>query len=142
MAIKMNGEAPFPEIGEGCFLCFPASAIAKLEETYGIGEYFGKIEAGVNEASGKVMIDCLSVGLYRHNAEGKREKVPFDADELQFPISASAAPILDALSLASSGKTYAELYAEAAKRQAEMEAQLASLDKEVADEGEADPTEG
>lgn len=141
MAIKMNGEAPFPQAGEGCFLCFPASAIANLEEIYGVGEYFGRIEAGVNEASGKVMIDCLSVGLFRRNAEGKREKVPFDADELDFPISDSAAPILDALSLASSGKTYAELYEEASKRQAEMEAQLAALDKEAADEGDTDPTE-
>ena len=142
MALKMNGEAPFPQAGEGCFLCFPAGAIAKLEEIYGLGEYFGKIEAGLNDASGKVMIDCLTVGLFVRDAAGKRVKAPFDENELVFPVSDSAGPILDALSLSTSGKTYGELIEAAIKRQAEMEAALNAQDSdEVADEGKADPFE-
>lgn len=141
MTIKMNGEVPFPQAGEGCFICFPHSAIAKLEEIHGVGEYFEKIEMHLNNASSKTMIECLSVGLFRRNAEGKRERVPFDPDEISFPTSDAAVPILDALSLSSSGKTYEELVQAAIERQAAMEAALNGMDEEVADDSETDPSE-
>lgn len=122
MAIKMNGEVPFPEAGEGCFICFSLADIAALEEHYGVGAYYGTIEQNLREGSAATVIRCLKHGLKRRNAEGKRIRVELDVEEMSFPTTEAFMPIMDALSLGAAGQTYQEmleLAIEAQKKAAE-----------------------
>jgi len=122
MAIKMNGEVPFPVAGEGCFICFSLADIAALEEHYGVGAYYGTIEQNLREGSAATVIRCLSHGLKRRNAEGKRVRVEYDAEEMQFPTTDAFMPIMDALSLGAAGLTYEEMIEHAIEAQKKAEA--------------------
>jgi hypothetical protein len=115
MAIKLNGEVPFPQAGEGLFLCFTLRDIAKLEDIYGIGEYYGTIETNLRQGSGGTVMRCLEIGLKMRSPEGKRIQAKYDPDAMSFPASEAFMPIMDALSLGAAGLTYAEMLEQAAK---------------------------
>jgi len=137
MALRNKGEVPFPQMGEGRFLCFNLSDIAELEQVYGIGEYLATIDANLIEGSGSTTLKCLEIGL-KERKDGKRVRVKFDVDDIDFPLTESHSLIMDALCLAIGNMDYAETKAEIERRNKEVSEAAQKLSEEIK-EGEEDP---
>lgn len=138
MALKMNGEVPFPLAGEGAFLRFNLQDIAELESIYGVGEYLQVIDANIQEGSGGTVLKCLSIGAKRRNSDNKIVRLGLGPDDIDFAIVEAHEPIMDALFLQVTNMTYQEAMAEVARRQAEME-RLAAAGESPAHEPKENP---
>lgn len=121
----MRGIVPFDIAGPGVVLHFPVSALLALEEKYGQGVYWEKIELGIVNASTKVMVDCAAEGLRR--MEGNRSvKLGLEPDDWQFHINEARMPMLDALCQGLFETDYAEQLRIASARQSMVEAAIAA----------------
>ena len=135
MALKLNGEVPFPASGEGHFLCFTLADIAELEQKYGVGEYLQTIDQNLQEGSGGTLLDCLKAGLKMRDGNGNRVRVRFKVDDIGFPMTDAFEPVMDALCIAISNKTYAETIEAVIAQQAEIEKMTAEAAKKVEEDG-------
>ena len=105
MTSKLRGAIPFPDAGEGVFVRFSAGDIARLEDEYGIGEYFDKIEMNLNAQSAKVTMKCLEVGA-KKEVDGKIVPFSIDFEEADWPLTSAIFPIMDALCYQAFGESY------------------------------------
>lgn len=137
---KLDHKVPFPKAGKGFFIFFSMQSIAEIEEVYG-DDYFATVERLCNMGSAKCIMTCLNAGLRRDN--GSLALLNFD-EKLAFSFNDAGIAIIEALSLAVSGKTYKELLAEVQREQERLKKEALAQQKkarEAADKGE-DPFEG
>jgi hypothetical protein len=137
---KFRGEVAFPLAGEGAFIRFSWNDLVTLEREYGDAEYFGVIETKMALDSPSAIQFCLSVGLYQRGPDNLVIRLTPDYfGDLGWNIQDAAPLIIDAVSQAHSGKTYAEVRAEAEKQNllsAVQEAKMAKALKEAVDNDE------
>lgn len=129
MTLRINGEVPFPQMGKGRFFCFTLRDIAELEQTYGIGEFFFTIEANLAQNSGTTALECLRIGLKERGPDDKRRRVEIDPDDDFPPVQEMFKPIMDALSLATAGKTHDELIEDTKRELENLKARNGTLAK-------------
>ncbi len=104
MVNKYRGEAPFPEAGEGAFVCFTNTEMVALEAEYG-DDFYEHIRLGLERASPAIIIKCLELGL---KSGDERVRMSIGPDEYPFPLVEAQLPILDALTLSRTGMSYEE----------------------------------
>lgn len=131
MTNKYRGEAPFPEAGDGVFLCFTMQDLAELEEIFG-PEFFTVIEEAGIRNSAKTLMEVLKIAVKKRDAATLRPVRAFDQvnlDDLnagEWAIGSMAKPILNALAQSWLHKSYDELVEEAQKAQEEQAKVLAA----------------
>jgi hypothetical protein len=116
--VDPTNKVPFPYIGDAATpatLRFRTADMVALEKLYGL-EFTTEIPSRLMQHSSECMVACLRAGL---KDEGGRK--PFkgvDYDDLPFGVSEVAGDIMDAISVAISGHSYAEIQE---RRRAETE---------------------
>lgn len=103
---------PFPLVDENAFLLFKASDLIELEREHG-DNYFAEVERAVLSGSGKVILDCLQLGLKLKESERVFTRMDFTPDDVTFELKAAAKPILNGMCQAIFGQSHDDLIAEA-----------------------------
>jgi hypothetical protein len=108
--LKVRGEAPLPEAGEGIFLFFRNSELAVLEQEMG-GQWFPQTVDKF--LKGDVHLDFVQrlakMGAKKRNPEGKRISATIDEDTLdEIPVAVLAERIFDGLCYAMHGQAAKE----------------------------------
>lgn len=121
-----TNKVPFPLLGTPsapATLRFRTRDLIELETKYGL-EFTSEVSSRILGNSSECMVFCLRAGL--KDAEGKKPFKGVDFDDLPFAVQEAAGEILDAISIAITGQSYAEL----AERRREAEANpLPDLEK-------------
>lgn len=133
---NLDHRVPFPKAGKGFFLFFSMQSISEIEEVYG-EDYYGDVERLVNMGSAKCVMTCLNAAL--RSPDGELARLDFN-QKLPFTFKDVGPAIMDALSFAVSGKSYAQLVAEIEKIRKQDEATRRKAMKEAAEKGN-DPFE-
>lgn len=98
--IRMRGELPFPEAGEGIVLRFRNPDCEHLQKMFGENWFMDSIPR-CNRFDMAYLRECITVGAKK---DGKKVKVDFD--ELDCPVGRMAEVVLDSLFLAMQGRTF------------------------------------
>lgn len=133
VANKFRGEVSFPKAGKGAFVLFTLSDLVALEEAYG-EDFFGVIETGISKVSPRIITDLSVRGIRIRDAADKAVPVYKEVDEIGFGLSEVCEPLMDALSLAWTQKTYKQLIDEVQKARKKQISDAAKELKEAADE--------
>lgn len=133
VANKLRGEVSFPKAGKGAFIMFTLSDLVSLEEAYG-EDFFGVIENGITKVSPKIITDLSVRGIRLRDASDKAVPVYKEVDDIAFALQDACVPIMDALSLAWTQKTYKQLIDEVQAARKKQIAEAAKELKEAADE--------
>jgi hypothetical protein len=133
VANKLRGEVSFPKAGKGAFIMFNLSDLVSLEEAYG-EDFFGVIENGITKVSPKIITDLSVRGIRLRDAADKAVPVYKEVDDIQFALRDACEPIMDALSMAWTQKTYKQLIDEVQTARKKQITEAAKELKEAADE--------
>lgn len=99
-SIRMRGEVPFPQAGEGVVLRFTNPDCDKLQGKFG-ENWFADVVPRLNRFDTTYIKECVAVG-------GKKDGKPFAIkyDELDCPMIEIVDAVLDGLFLAMHGRTF------------------------------------
>lgn len=102
-----TNRVPFPLVGDGtAVLRYRTADLVKLEQTYGL-QFTTEITEKLTSGSHQCLVECLRTGI--KTEAGRKPFAQIDYDDLPFSIWDAVPLILDAVSSAITGRSYAEI---------------------------------
>jgi hypothetical protein len=102
-----TNKVPFPHVGDGtAVLRYRTADLITLEQKYGL-QFTSVMTERLTSGSHECLVECLRAGIKRE--DGRKPYAQIDYDDLPFAIWDAVPLILDAVSSAISGKSYAEI---------------------------------
>lgn len=138
---RHRAAVPCPPLGKGAFLRFRNDALDAVEREYG-PEWFSlcliRLEPALDDP--RVLPAAMIVFLLKQGAWSKQDaRLPEDFINDDVPLRECVRPLIEALSLATTGLAYDDLVADMQRRAGEFEAKIRTAEEEAKAKADGNP---